>query len=103
MIKNALSALGDFDDIKKRAEETLQRDSDNVSDLGGIIVDLEMLASEVRDWIDDAKENDPDNPEMKERAELLASYINKAKGLKERLEKRAEKLRKKRDELPKNR
>ncbi len=38
---------------------------------------------------------------MKGRAELLAPYINKAKELKERLEKRAEKLRKKRDELQK--
>jgi len=103
VIKDALSALGNFDGIKKRAEETLQKDSDKVLELDSIIVDLEMLASEVSDWIENAKEDDPDNPGMKERAELLAFYINKAKGLKERLERRAEKLRKKRDELQKNR
>jgi len=101
VIKNALSVLGDFDDIKRRAKETLQKDSEKVSELGGIIIDLEMLASEVEDWIDDAREDDPDDPEMKGRAELLASYIDEAKELKERLRRRAEKLRKKRDELQK--
>ncbi|RKY13588.1 MAG: hypothetical protein DRP63_09430 [Planctomycetota bacterium] len=91
--------MGDLEDIKKRTEETLQKDSDNVEELGGIIVDLEMLASEVSDWIDDAKEDEPDDPEMKGRAELLVPYISEARKLKERLEKRADKLRKKRDEL----
>ena len=61
-----------------------------------------MLASEVGDWIDDAKEDNPDDPEMKGRSELLASYIDAAEELKERLKKRAEELRQKRDELQKN-
>ena len=101
LIKNALSAVSDLEDIKKRTEEALRRDSNDVSELGGIIIDLEMLASEVSDWIDEAKQDESDDPEVKGLAELLMPYISEAKELQERLENRADELRKKRDELEK--
>ena len=99
VIESALEWLGELETLRNRAEELLKKESGEATELGGIIVDLGMLAGEVEDWLDEAQNEEDET--LKGRADLLAPFVKEAKALKQKLEQRLAQLRRKKEELEK--